>query len=135
MPIPEARQMDVLQNIEFSIVRVYQTQRQISDYTVMRTLEALIDRYTAEKIGRPPRDFKLSDEERVLFGTVRSVCDWRLGREGAPAGMFELKGRAPAPKTVDDILACLKRILKSAQRWNKDGGREGYLDFISQFMA
>jgi hypothetical protein len=42
---------------------------------------------------------------------------------------------APEPKTVDEIMLCLKRILKSATRWNKEAGRQGYLDFITQFVT
>jgi hypothetical protein len=92
------------------------------------------DRYNAEGIGRPPRDFRLSDVERVLLGTVRRICGWRLGRERAPDGWPSAKEVAPEPKTVDEILLCLKRLLKSAKRWNKEGGRQGYLDFVSQYV-
>jgi hypothetical protein len=38
------------------------------------------------------------------------------------------------PKTVDEIITCLKRIQKSIRRWNKEGGRQGYLNFISEFV-
>ena len=30
--------------------------------------------------------------------------------------------------------ACLKRIRKSVQRWNKEGGRQGYLTFVGRFV-
>ena len=87
------------------------------------------------KIGRPARDFGLSDLERVLQGTVRRICDWRLGRENSPDGRVSSAGMAPEPKSVDDIILCLKRVLKSVKRWNKQGGRQGYLNFITQFMT
>jgi hypothetical protein len=38
------------------------------------------------------------------------------------------------PKTIDEIIACLKRIRKSINRWNKVGGRQGYLIFVSDFI-
>jgi hypothetical protein len=38
------------------------------------------------------------------------------------------------PKTVDEIIACLKRIRRSIQFWQKKGGRQGYLTFISEFV-
>jgi hypothetical protein len=35
---------------------------------------------------------------------------------------------------VDVIIACLKRIRKSVEKWNKQGGRQGYLTFVEQFV-
>jgi hypothetical protein len=40
----------------------------------------------------------------------------------------------PKPITIDEIILCLKRVLKSVKRWNEDGGRQGYLDFIIQYV-
>ena len=58
---------DVLQNIEFSIVSVYRDHPQMVDHTAMRALEALIDHYVAQKIGRPPKRFALEALETILF--------------------------------------------------------------------
>jgi hypothetical protein len=135
MPTAADEFLDVLQNIEFGIVAIYREYAEMSDYAVMRMLEALIDRYTAEKIGRPPREFGLSDVERLLLGSVRRTCEWRLGRGGVPGDPAHVGAMAPDPKTVDEIILCLKRVLKSAKRWNKEGGRQGYLDFITQFVG
>ncbi|MCC6134818.1 MAG: hypothetical protein LM550_16415 [Candidatus Contendobacter sp.] len=41
-----------MQNIEFGIISVYREHPQMVDYTAMRALEALIDHYVAQKIGR-----------------------------------------------------------------------------------
>jgi len=70
MPSGEAQYLDVLQNIEFGIVATYRAHGEISDYDVMRTLEALIDRYTAEKIGRPPRDFSFPREGLAMLTAI-----------------------------------------------------------------
>ena len=43
-------------------------------------------------------------------------------------------GPRPEPVSLDVIVACLKRIRKSIQRWNKEGGRQGYLIFIQRFV-
>lgn len=134
MPTVDDQYLDGLQNIEAGIVATYRAQAEMSDYAVMRMLEALIDCYTAEKIGRPPRDSGLSDAERALLGSVRGICEWRLGRGNVPDGPLNSGGIAPEPKTVDEIILCLKRVLKSAKRWNKEGGRQGYLNFITRFV-
>jgi hypothetical protein len=38
------------------------------------------------------------------------------------------------PVPFDVIVECLKRIRKSIQRWNREGGRQGYLKFVEQFV-
>jgi hypothetical protein len=124
---------DVLQNIEFGVVSTYRQHREMSDYNVIRVLEALIDGYTAEKLGRPERNARLSELEQVLAARVRGVCEWRLGR-GEPDGLPVAGETAPDPITVDEIVVCLRRIVKSANRWNKQGGKQGYLNFVIQYV-
>jgi len=31
-------------------------------------------------------------------------------------------------------MACLRRIRKSVERWNKRGGQQGYVTFVNQFI-
>jgi hypothetical protein len=129
----EDQYTDVLQNIELGIVLTYKNNRDMSDSDVIRVLEALIDEYAAEKVGRPPRRFPLSGTEQALLENVRRMCEWRLGRSSL-AGFVEEAEVGPEPITIDEIILCLKRVLKSINRWNKDGGRRGYLDFIVQYV-
>lgn len=129
----EDQYTDVLQNIEFGIVMTYRNNLGMSDPDVMRMLEALIDKYAAEKIGRAPRHFSLSDVEKALLENVRRMCEWRMGR-GTLTDFPEKARVAPKPISIDEIVLCLKRVLKSVKRWNEDGGRRGYLDFIVQYV-
>jgi len=126
----EGKYPDVLQNIEFAIVTTYKEHREMSDYDVMRVLESVLDGYVAENSGRQPRNARLSDLEQLLMRTLRETCEWRLGR-GHLAGT---PSKEITPITTDEIVLCLKRILKSVNRWNKAGGRKGYLDFIVQYV-
>ncbi len=136
MSIPfEEQYQDVLQNIEFAIVGVYRERpEEVSDWSVEAALDALIRTYGAEHIGRTPPAARLSAVEQTVYDRVRGMCEWRLGREqllaedGAPAP------REIAPKTLDEIVACLKRVRASVKRWHKSGGRRGYLDFVSQYI-
>ncbi len=130
----EDEHIDVLQNIELVIVTTYRYYPDMTDYDVMHMLEALIDGYKGEKIGRPPRDFRLSELEQELLEAVRSMCEWRLGRAPFPGEAPDSDDEELEPKTVDEIILCLKRILSSVKRWNKYGGRQGYLDFVSDFL-
>jgi len=124
--------MDVLQNIEFGIVSAYREIPQATDNNVMCSLEALIDVYAAEKIKRQPRKFNLSDSERRIMESVHEMCEWRLGRIKL-GGNGEEEVRLE-PLTLDEMIQCLKRIQHSVKKWNKMGGRKGYLDFIVQYV-
>jgi len=132
----EDEYLDVLQNIEFMIVQTYRKHAELSDYEVLRIMEALIDDYRGNKIGRAPRRRQLSEREHNLMDAMRTVCDWRLGRETQSfAGALPTEALPQKPLTLDEIIACLRKLLKSAERWNKEGGRQGYLNFISQFVG
>jgi hypothetical protein len=125
----EEQYQDVLQNIEFCITSVYREHPEMVDHTAMRVLEALIDHYVAQKIGRAPKRFALDPLETKTFERTKSMCDWRLGLAEGPANAPQINHL-----TLDEMLQCLKRILKSTHRWNKQGGRRGYLDFVAKFV-
>ena len=100
----------------------------------IRALETVIDSYRAQMAGRTPGEFSSSPVEAALYGAIWRMCEWRLGRiheDDAEAGE---QGPAPEPKRVDEIVLCLKRILKSVNQWNKSGGQCGYLTFIVPYV-
>lgn len=120
---------DVLQNIEFAIVSIYRENLEMTDYAVIRSLEAIINHYSAEKTGKRPRNYSLDEIEKEIFRQVQSVCEWRLGRPSS----FGMPGITPM--SLDEIIQCLKRILKSVEKWNKHEGIQGYLRFVSQYVV
>ena len=130
----EEQYQDVLQNIEFAIVSTRREWPGMADSAVMRAIEALMDAYSGEQIGRPPSQIDLSDDEQRLMENVRDVCQWRLGRKSLEIESDDGELPPPEPITIDEVLICLKRILKSVKKWNKHGGRVGYLDFIVQYV-
>jgi hypothetical protein len=125
----EEEYMDVLQNIEFAIVQTYREHPGLSDSDVKRVLEALIDIYTAEKLHRPPRYVITSELGRALDAHVRPMCEWRLGR-AAPVSNL------PADRTItiDELVLCFKRLIKSINLWTREGGPQGYLHYIVRFV-
>jgi hypothetical protein len=40
----------------------------------------------------------------------------------------------PAEITVAEILACLRKVRRSVDKWNKRGGSQGYLQFVQQYI-
>src|ERR1039457_2527747 len=88
---------------------------------------------------------------RSKSSAVRPLCGWAAKRNGFSivccrfaSGAWGARalwvrgklGPAPAdPNTLDDIGACLRRIQKSIDFWNKSNGRQGYLSFVTQYVA
>ncbi len=131
----EEEYMDVLQNIEGAIIRTYRDHPNITDYDALRAFEVLVDDYSGEKIGRAPRVVRLAETERVLIDSIRTICDWRLGRTNALVDESGEPIASPRPITVDEVIMCLKKLVKSAKMWDKEGGQRGYLDFIAQYIV
>lgn len=103
----------------------------MTDYSVMRTYESLIDLYASERARRSPRTTEQTDVESGLFEDARRICEWRLGR-----GQLDGEGTIEPPTAIDidTLLLCLKRLLNSVKKWNQRGGRQGYLQFMSQYV-
>ena len=126
--------MDVFQNVETTIIGIYREHPNMTDYDVLRAFEVLADDYSGEKIGRPPRVVRLSETERTLVDSIRNVLEWRLGRANTLLDESGEPIAPPKPITVDEIIMCLKSLVKSAKTWDKEGGQRGYLDFVAHYI-
>lgn len=129
----EDEYLDVLQNIEFGIISVFRADRSLLDQDVKDAVAALIRHYRAEQEQRTPADVRLGDKAQRIFDNTLPICEWRLGREG-PAVPPQLGSPPDVPNTLDDIGACLRKIHKSVDFWNKRNGRQGYLSFVAPYI-
>jgi hypothetical protein len=121
---------DILQNIEFAIVVFHDDYPELLDYDVEGALDVLIAGYTADLRGKKYSTPPLSDLRKKLMHDLLLVCEWRLGR----ASMLGEADPAPRIVSAEEIIACLNRIRKSVRKWTKEGGRQGYLRFIRQYV-
>jgi hypothetical protein len=127
----EEKYMDVLQNIEFAIISVYREHSELQDYDVEKVLNALIVFYQAEQQQRSSSQVEFKPVLQDVYERAHTMCEWRLGRERLTSDDLEME---MTPLSLDEIVACLKRVRKSVQRWTKRGGRQGYLLFVNQFI-
>ena len=128
MPSFEDKYLDVLQNIEMAIVSVYREHHDLLHYDVDKVLNLLWTEYRNEQQGRTTSTAKLGERPQMVYDRVKESCEWRLGlRKEKPRGWFVAQ---PQTISIDEIMDCLKRIRKSVDLWNKQGGRQGYLYFI-----
>jgi hypothetical protein len=125
--------MDVLQNIEFALVGAYDRNQNLTDTGAMYAVETLIKVYTGELRGREVALPQLKPEEREAYDAAKAMCDFRLGRTSMEDEK-DKKVEVGEPLTLEEIIACLKRILKSINTWYKRGGRRGYYEFARRFI-
>jgi hypothetical protein len=130
----EEQYEDVLHNLEFGIVRVYQQHSELVDWDAETALNALIIFYNAQARGKSAELRVLPKLQNEVANSVQAMCELHLGR-----GQLRDKNDQPIefgvpPKTIEEIIACLKRIRKSVQFWSKEHGRQGYLNFVSNFV-
>jgi hypothetical protein len=130
----EDKYLDVLQNIEFGIVRIYEEHPKLTDWDTSEAIQALIRHYTAEARGRSEPNIRLTDLSEHVYASVETMCEFRLGRTELSTQEGQPVDADMEPKSLDEIIACLKRVQKSIRRWHKQAGRRGYLDFVSQFV-
>jgi len=130
----EKDHLDVLQNIEFAIVSVHQRQPALVDFDVDAALNALMAYYQARAVGREARPVRLNERAQQVYEMMETMCDWRMGDETLVSADMKSRVPRPEPVTTDVIVACLKRIRKSVEKWNKQGGRQGYLTFVERFV-
>jgi len=130
----EEQYQDVLQNIEFGLVQAYRDNPNLVDTGTMYALDTLIKVFNGELQGREVALPQFKPEEQAAYDGARAMCEMRLGREA----LLDKKGKEVKldmePVTVEEIVACLKRIRKSVEGWYKRGGRRGYYEFIQQFV-
>ncbi len=132
----EDEYLDVLQNIESGIVSVRKKHPEMTDWDAQNAVEGLLRTYQAEGRHRREPVLRLSPLAQETFDAVREMCEWRLGRGQASLTTEEAQGEIVPMRTItlEEMIACLKRIRSSIELWNKEGGRRGYLNFISQFV-
>jgi hypothetical protein len=131
----EEEYLDVFQNIETFIVAVFRETPELSNWDVEGALDALIRQYLAEWRGREVGLQRFSTEgKRDVYNAVSGVCEWRLGRSPSFTKDDELFSIPTEPLSLEEITAILKRVRKSVRFWHKKAGRQGYLEYIDQFI-
>lgn len=133
MAFVEEDYLPVLQNLEFAFVTCYKRNDKMNDHAALFVVEQLIKSYNAETQGRTYSPSGLQPHEQEAFDSVKAMCEVNLGRQGLDyqGGTVSIPDGQLA---VEELLACLKRIKKSIEHWQKRGGRRQYYEFISGFI-
>jgi len=120
----------VLQNIEFGIIQVYRADKSLLDIDVKDAMDALVRHYRAEEEQRTPPAGRLGLRAQLVFSSVQAMCEWRLGRAAGPGDT----GLEESGMPIAELVGCLRKIQKSVSFWSEQGGRQGYLNFVGQYL-
>lgn len=130
----EEKYNDTLRSMELTLVQQYRLMENLTDWEVKTAVNNLIRHYTAETRRRQPPQLNQDALTQLVFDRLRTTCEGWLGREVL---MDEQGGVATLSDNAlkgDEVIACLKRIRRSIEMWQKEGGRRGYFEFIDQFL-
>jgi hypothetical protein len=133
----EDQYLDVLHNIEAALVAVIRSHPAIVDYDVRAAVEALMREYQAVARDHAMPAIKLNPLAQHLHSAAKNICEYEIGRRPLEIVSDDDKADAitnDSPKTVAEIVACLKRIRKSIDMWTGERGRRGYCEFIDEMM-
>ena len=122
--------LDILQNLEYSIVEIWRSHPEMSDYTALRAYEAAFQTFRAELRGHVPKPPGLTGIDAAAFEAVEAMCEFRLGRRPSPVAGTE----TVPPIPVQLLVNCLRELCRSVERHTKAEGRQGYLTFIDGFL-
>lgn len=124
--------LDLLQNIESGVVRVYDERPDLIDYDVEEAYDALIRRYKALDRDRTPPEPSMTEKPQAVYDAVKPICDWRRGKSREIAWLPDTP--AGTERSPAKLVSCLRELKKSLEGWRKRGGRQGYLNFIEQYV-
>lgn len=130
----EDRHPDILQNIEFMIVRVYKENSVLRDKNVIVALGALKKYYHALATSRTTAAPNLDGLELEVFENVQTILENRRETKDQEDKPKRFSRAFKEPSQDEIFLACLRKIEKSANRWTKERGERGYLDFVKDYI-
>lgn len=116
--VPSDEQLAVLLPIESAVAKVFRANRDLTDHHVMRAYEAASQIYRAEQRGHAPKEPGFSGLDETVFKEVKGICDHLMNEEGI---------------SLDLLVDCLRRLMKSVKFHTESGGRQGYVTFVSKF--
>lgn len=128
----EDQYMDVLQNLEFAVSTTFRQHPDLTDFDVETVYNALIQYYKGKQ-SIDPATLQRTELRKTLCQSVKAMCDLRLGESALQSESGDSFSLGESISS-EEMVICLKRLQKSVQKWSKQGGRQGYLNFIGDFV-
>jgi hypothetical protein len=129
--MPNDEHLAVLETLEMNLSEYYAQNPQLIDIDVADAFHALVRHY---KLRLENRSFNpnLKGRSKEVFEMLQTLADIFVSNGLYPVEDSSLE--TMQHYTLEDMLLCFKRLESSLKFWNKEGGRQGYLNYISQFQ-
>jgi hypothetical protein len=128
---------DLLQNLEWVIVRHFRAHPELQDWNINKVLEAIERFHKAKRDGKVEPNLKLNAVEIVLFQDLQQVNAWFLGQSPHPKAVLAGNNSLPLPAMIpvglDIVILCVERLMRSIKTW-RDYGVRGYLNFVDGYF-
>jgi hypothetical protein len=130
----EEKYNDVLRSMEIALVRAYREHDEMTDWETLTAVNGLIRAYTAVQRRRPLPDLKLHPLAQQTYDELKCVSGGWLGLAPVIDEAGQIADLGDKALSMPEVLDCLKRIRKSIELWQKEGGRRGYFEFVKHFL-
>ncbi len=130
----EEQYNNILLNMEIALVQTYREDENMTDWETLTAVNGLIRTYTAIQKKRNPPLLKLTPLAQQSYDSLKRICDSWLGHAPDSAEFKKILADFDKILSPAEIIKCLKRVRKSVEMWQKEGGRRGYFNFIDQFL-
>jgi hypothetical protein len=127
-----AADLAALQELETAIAEVFRKHPDMTDYVAARAYESTFQVYRALNRGHQPKPSTLKGLDAEAFDAVRTTCE-RLHASGAAPLKDNSRGSTP-PVPLPKLVEYLRDLQRSVERHTAANGRQGYLEFINQFV-
>lgn len=124
--------MDILYPIELAVLAAWDREPSLLDLEVADVYDALARRYVLEDRGQTYTLPRLGEQGKRLHDAVLEISEALLGRHAPPERKTRVPFRTDAKPS--DLATCFKRLSKSVATWSERGGRQGYLEYIAEFV-
>ncbi|MGH7944960.1 MAG: hypothetical protein ACREH8_24085 [Opitutaceae bacterium] len=129
MSVPEEYE-HVLRDLERSVIETWRKNPGMTDHVALRAYEAAYAHYRAEQRGHPAKPHGLTGIDGATFDALGAACERWLGRGAGSGG----KASRIEPISAEEMVACLRRLIRSVKLHTERAGRQGYLNFVGPFL-
>ncbi|MCA9960695.1 MAG: hypothetical protein R3E31_09310 [Chloroflexota bacterium] len=130
----EEKYNDTLRSLELTLVRQYRQFENLTDWETGTAVNNLIRTYTAVSRRRATPTIKQDALTQLIYDRLQTTCAGWLGQGPLIDEAGQVVQLDDTHLAVSEIIDCLKRIRRSIDMWNKEGGNRGYFEFIDQFL-
>jgi hypothetical protein len=123
---------DVLYHIELVVLREWTRDPSLIDLEVADVFDALARRYALEERGQSTKPLRRTPKAERLYEALLEIAEVQAGRRSLPEGQTRIPFRTDVQ--ASELAASFKRLSRSVATWSERGGRQGYLEYINEFV-